>query len=476
MSHSKTNNPDVIDTDNVQGDILLGFPKKKEEFVFFVIKDAKKFKHALSHLKVTTTTDVMNIRKKIRENKAQGEHGLLCTSFLNIGFSRKGFDALKIKDDLGDALFSKGQLADAKELGDEGTDGPNGFEPSWDAAFKHRVDGVLFVAGESWSSVNTHVAKALFTFGDSIHVVHKLKGSVRPGAQKGHEHFGWMDGISNPAVKGVGNPLPGQRVVRPGVILCGKTFDPVQNRPEWATEGTFLAFREYDQLVPEFHKFLSDNPIPINGLDRKLGSELLGARMVGRWKSGAPLALAPTKDDPKLAKDPQRNNDFIYSQKPGDEGQELCPYAAHIRKTNPRNDLDFAETDPKNPVNAVEKSSIMRSGIPYGPEVTHSENEEHVTEFRRGLAFVCYQSAIDEGFHLIQKKWSNAPDFPPAKNVTTGFDPIIGQANGQSRQTLGTSSGSSVTLPRDFVLSRGGEYFFLPSIKALKTKFASASG
>lgn len=82
---------------------------------------------------------------------------------------------------------------------------------------------------------------------------------------------------------------------------------------------------------------------------------------------GAPLALAPTKDDPKLAKDPQRNNDFVYSQKPGDEGQELCPYAAHIRKTNPRNDLDFTETDPKNPVNAVEKSSIMRSGIPYGP-------------------------------------------------------------------------------------------------------------
>jgi deferrochelatase/peroxidase EfeB len=71
-----------------------------------------------------------------------------------------------------------------------------------------------------------------------------------------------------------------------GVILCGKTEDPVPNRPEWAIEGSFLAFRQLEQLVPEFDKFLIDNPIVLPGLDHKQGSELLGARLVGRWKSG----------------------------------------------------------------------------------------------------------------------------------------------------------------------------------------------
>ncbi|ELU39976.1 peroxidase TAP [Rhizoctonia solani AG-1 IA] len=325
-------------------------------------------------------------------------------------------------------------------------------------AFKNRVDGVLVIAGESWVSVAAKVAEAMAVLTTSVRVVYTLKGSVRPGEQKGHEE----DGISNPIVEGIGEPLPGQRVVPP---------DPVSNRPAWTTEGSFLAFRQLEQLVPEFHKFLADNPIDLPGLTREQGSELLGASNA----TGAPIQLAPTHDDPKLAKDPQRNNDFVYPQAPGDEGQTECPYAAHIRKTNPRNDLDFLETNPDRPVNAVQKSSILRAGIPYGPEVTLSEKLEQFTEFARGLAFVSYQSSLAKGFQFIQKSWANAPNFPPAaqKEVEAGFDPIIGQKNGQSRETLGTSAGSQLTLPRDFVISRGGEYFFSPSIKALKTKFAA---
>lgn len=96
------------------------------------------------------------------------------------------------------------------------------------------------------------------------------------------------------------------------------------------------SYRQLQQFVPEFNKFLADNPIK-EVPDRKLGSELLGARLFGRWKSGAPTDISPTQDDPALAADPQRNNNFSFVGEFDD--QTKCPFAAHVRKTNPRNDL-----------------------------------------------------------------------------------------------------------------------------------------
>ncbi|QRV75636.1 Dyp-type peroxidase family [Ceratobasidium sp. AG-Ba] len=459
-----TASANTVNVDNIQGDIIVGLPKKKEEFMFFNIIDQAKFKAAMPSLQVTSTGDVIRSRDAIAEAKKANPGTLIPLALLNIAFSQKGLDALGIKDDLGDRVFSAGQLADAGNLRDEGTTIDNTFDPKWEQAFKTRIDGVLIVAGESWVSVNKKVDDTLKTFGTSIRVIYNLKGSVRPGDQKGHEHFGWEDGISNPAVEGVVKPLPGQRVVRPGIIVTGKEGDTVE-RPAWGTDGSFLAFRQLNQLVPEFHDFLDKNPIIFPGLDRKQGSELLGARLVGRWKSGAPIQLSPLKDDPELAKDPQRNNNFVYPQEPGEEGQTACPYAAHIRKTNPRNDLDAFS-------GAVERASMTRAGIPFGPEVTFEEEKEKITEHERGLAFVSYQSELEEGFQFVQMQWANSVDFPPNKDLSAGFDPIIGQDKGASRGTLGTTSGPGLTLPRDFVVSRGGEYFFSPSIHALKTVFA----
>ncbi|KAG9085843.1 hypothetical protein FRC07_013275, partial [Ceratobasidium sp. 392] len=468
----------------------IGLPKKKEEFVFFVIKDKDLFKANLPRLKISTTGDVQRAKQAIDQARKKNPGCLIPLPFLNIAFSQQGLNALNITDDIGDVAFSNGQFNDAHNLGDEGiTDADGKFHPRWESAFTGRIDGVLLAAGESWKTVNYVVKAAVDTLGRSIQVVYSLKGSVRPGEEKGHEHFGWEDGISNPAVEGVVTPLPGQRPIPPGVILLGIERDPVATRPPWAVEGSFLVFRQLSQLVPEFHDFLDNNPIVLPGLDPKHGSELLGARLVGRWKSGAPIQLAPLFDDPELAKDKQRNNRFVFPQEQGEAGQTECPYAAHIRKTNPRNDLDPTDVDNNDPKNPTTGLSITRAGIPYGPEVTYGEKHEKITEHERGLAFVSYQSALQvapediprnsKGFRFMQRLWCNNVNFPPNKGFPEGegpgFDPIVGQLGGAKRATLGTNSGPQLTLPRDFVVSRGGEYFFSPSLHALKTTFVGVT-
>ena len=156
-----------------------------------------------------------------------------------------------------------------------------------------------------------------------------------------------MDGISSPSIKSLTGHLPGQIEISPGVLICGQDGDELKDsRPAWAKNGSFLVYRQLNQFVPEFNKFLVDNPVfPPNNPQipfppnwtHEMGSELTGARMVGRWKSGAPIDVTPYVDNPDLAADKQKNNDFDFSDLP--QAQVKCPFAAHIRKANPRRDL-----------------------------------------------------------------------------------------------------------------------------------------
>jgi len=315
--------------------------------------------------------------------------------------------------------------------------------------------------------------------GGSIHEVLKIEGNVRPGKEKGHEHFGFLDGVSLPAVEALMGPhLPGQQVVNPGVVICGQPGDGnLSARPPWAKNGSFLVYRHLEQLVPEFNTFLFENPIDLPDLPRDKGSELMGARLVGRWKSGAPIDLSPTQDDPALAADPQRNNNFTF-RTTDEADQSRCPFAAHIRKTNPRADLidKFGE-------GSVANHSIMRAGIPFGPEVTNDEAQSGRTRVSRGLSFVCYQSKLADGFEFIQKTWVNNVTFPPktvnGQRFESGHDPLIGQTDAVSRlrRMRGTDprpegQDDRLGLPDEFVVSKGGAYFFVPSISALSKKFS----
>ena len=92
--------------------------------------------------------------------------------------------------------------------------------------------------------------------------------------------------------------------------------------------GSYLVYRKLHQHVALFRAFLRENA------DTPEEQELLAAKLMGRWRSGAPLVLAPERDDPELGEDPLRNNDFNYGQM--DSVGYACPIGAHIRRVNPR--------------------------------------------------------------------------------------------------------------------------------------------
>ncbi|KAG8825506.1 hypothetical protein FRC19_011298 [Serendipita sp. 401] len=305
-------------------------------------------------------------------------------------------------------------------------------------------------------------------FGTDMTRIYTLQGNIRPPPFDGHEMFGYLDGISQPAIPGFTiNPVPGQQLINPGVILTGEPGDTlIASRPAWAKDGSFLVFRQLKQLVPEFDKYLLNNaPAQPSSYSLQDRADLLGARIMGRWKSGAPTDLTPLVDDPVLGGDPNQNNNFDFDHIGYNinTNQKHCPFGAHIRKSRPRKDLNT-------PLNA-----IMRSGIPYGPELSAAEAAQGASssapDLERGLAFVSYQSRIDLGFRFIQTQWANSVNFAPGKTPQPGYDLIFGQNNGGPRWM----SGADISNPNwilnmftEFVISRGGEYFYSPSISAIR--------
>ncbi|KAH9848438.1 hypothetical protein C2E23DRAFT_739585 [Lenzites betulinus] len=485
--------PPPFDPANIQGDIVAGLAKKAQHFVFFQIDDnVDAFRRSLAMLIpiITTTPQALVQRQKIALMKtAAKQRGTpvqtLTLAAVNIAFSQAGLGKLGITEDIGDTVFQQGQLSDAGNLGDSGAATGNGsFDPDqWLPAFKETIHGVILIAGDSDATVTAtrQQIETIFSSGQQagLHEILTLTGSVRPGALHAHEHFGFLDSISQPAVAGIDvKPNPGQEAVRQGIILCGRDGDlSSDSRPSWAVDGSFMAFRYLAQLVPEFDTFLKNNPIQAIGLTPEQGSELLGARLVGRWKSGkflphsfadtdrAPIDLTPLQDNPAWGTDPTKNDNFQYDP----NSEERCPFAAHTRKTNPRSDLDPEFT---------ERHRILRRGIQFGPEVTTAEADSGTSDpaNARGLLFVCYQSALADGFQFIQQSWANAIDFPDKPGVLPGFDAIIGQTNEDGVRTINgvdpNNPGGTLSLPMQWVVPKGGEYFFSPSIQALRTRFS----
>jgi len=277
------------------------------------------------------------------------------------------------------------------------------------------------------------------------------------GAQPGDLNpLGYKDSIGQPAIEGSGvEPLPGQgRAIKAGEFILGYPGEagvplPAPRPDVLARNGTYVGLRKYQTRVGAFNRFLQTNA------DSQDDRELLAAKLVGRWRSGAPLTLAPERDDPALGADPMRNNDFTYAADP--EGRQV-PLGAHMRRLNPR-DTKMSLLVDVNIHRLIRRSTTF--GAPYDPQADTPDDDKTP----RGLYFIFISAKAMATLEFLQREWINNGNF---MSLGEERDPNIGLQ----------PEGATFTIPRAPVRHRvhgietfnvliGGEYFFMPSLTAL---------
>jgi len=330
------------------------------------------------------------------------------------------------------------------------------------------------------------------------------------------EHFGFVDGIGDPVFEGQFEPtVETTRVKGRGKLTKEQTWKPLatgefllghvdesQELPpttlpvQFTQNGSFMAFRKLHEDVGAFQDYIDEQSpkfARIMGISVEEASETLRAKMVGRWANGVPLMAAPTFRDLKKfeknwadipgirAKSSERTQtekarlqaykdvliDFRYRD---DQDGAKCPFGAHIRRGNIRDFMDprLASDAPGTWDGSAisNRRRILRRGLPYGsfdPGAERSDQEH-------GVIFLAVCASLERQFEFVLQQWINY-----GMDVRSGNDtcPLLGVRPEGAKFVIAADPDSGHPpfimdgMPQ-FVSTRGGEYFFLPSVTSLR--------
>ena len=409
--------------------------------------------------------DCVNVRRE-----AHGTHFTV-----NIGFTWQGLKALGLSQRSLDSFpqaFRAGMRERAHLVGDVGPNAPEHWEGGLGGPDIHAMAWVRTDSAEGLEAATRIIRAEMEATGDiEIRFVQDTMALAHEnGIGSEGEHFGFADPISQPPIEGADAPsYPGDgaleadgswRAVKPGEFLLGYedeaglegtcTPEPFELR----VNGTFLVFRKLYQDVAGFRRYLAGAAKSLYGSDDTDRQQLVAAKMMGRWPSGCPLDLSPDKDDPAIAADPERRNNFSYA---GDDQGLRCPLGSHLRRSNPR-------ATPLRRATAVRRHRLIRRGVEYGPHLRDGVMEDDGVD--RGLAAMFIQADIERQFEFVQFEWMKGGEF-------LGLDPNeqdpIGAGNGDGSQMSvpGVKRPFLFDLP-NFVDVKGGEYLFVPGLRALQ--------
>ncbi|WIV19814.1 Dyp-type peroxidase [Paenibacillus polygoni] len=375
-------------------------------------------------------------------------------AWVNVGFTFRGLQKLGVpQDSLNsfDKEFREGMAARAAKLGDVNESSPEHWE---DPLGTDKVDVALalFASTEEALHQAEEAAHRIHSDLRGISVIYRLEVGMNPD---GRTHLGFMDGISNPRIQGnhIPNAVGQEDEIKAGEFLFGYVNESgtVTKGPEpveLGHNGCYLSLRKLHMRVAAFRRYLREHA------DHRDDEELLAAKMVGRWPSGAPLSLAPETDDPALGEDIHRRNAFTYADDP--KGFK-CPVSSHIRRAFPRDSLqDFV-------VN-VNIHRLLRRSTMYGPVLPEGVMEDDGQD--RGIIFAGICSSLSRQFEFIKTDWLNGGNFA---GISTEKDPITGKNEGEGIFTIPDKPiRHRVKELPSFSITKGGEYFFIPSMTAIR--------
>lgn len=424
-------------------------------FVFATLGEAKHSQAWLRHLAPRVTAAAPELRPAAHR--------------LNVALSPRGLAALGVPREVISQLPHEalmGMRARARILGDSAP-------LDWTLGAEDELHVLLMLYAKDRASRDELVAehrRALQHAGARLLPV-ELSGPL--GERGEREHFGFVDGISQPFLPGLhARARDGSAPVPAGELVLGypNAYGRLPHSPRWDSfdlgkHGSYLVFRKLEQHVERFWGYCTERASALSaGADSsdpqvQALAERLAAKMMGRWKSGASLALAPDYDDP-AALAPERINAFGYAV---DDADGLrCPISSHVRRANPR---DARGGSVSGSLTVTARHRILRRGRTFGPALADEQARAGKGDGQeRGLYFLCLQTSLARGFEFIQQSWLGNPGFG---GLFQESDPIAGPG------------GCPFTIPEEpvrlrlpppppMVTMRGGGYFFLPSLPALE--------
>src|SRR6201997_3206622 len=210
--------------------------------------------------------------------------------------------------------FREAVAARADILGDTGSNSPRNWGGGLAGDDLHAI-AILFARNDAEHQRCTAVHADHGARCPGVRVLSFLDLHATPPFDYAHDHFGFRDRLSQPVIEGAGeDPTPGSGgPLKPGEFILGYPDEEgnIANLPqpeELGRHGSYMAYRRLREHVGLFRGYLAEQA------GTPGGQELLAAKLMGRWRSGAPLVLAPEHDDPELGADPMRNNDFNYKE------------------------------------------------------------------------------------------------------------------------------------------------------------------
>jgi Dyp-type peroxidase family len=431
----------VLELDDIQSGVLRPRPTPYvATYVLFRIDDRNAGRELMRRLStvVAAAADPESVKRD---------------TWVSVALTYQGLKALGVPQASLDSFsppFREGMAARAKMLGDTGANSPQNWEKPLGSPDVHLVITAL---SPNALQLEHAMERARQTYRElpGLTALWRQDCHVRPGER---EAFGFRDGIAHPAIEGSGIPSsnPQERPLKAGEFVLGYPDEmgetPMIPQPDvLGRNGSYVVFRKLHQDVAAFRRYLKANASSVQE------EELLAAKMMGRWRSGAPLAQCPMHDDPQLGADPQRNNDFLYKE--DDPIGYGTPCGSHIRRMNPR-DADIS--------GVARIHRMIRRGTSYGPDLPEGVLEDDGVD--RGLMFAFVGAHLGRQFEFVQAEWMHHSAF---FGGTDGRDPVASAANGTN----------SFDIPKrpirrrlqglpQFVTTRGGEYCFLPGLRALR--------
>lgn len=471
---------------NIQGVGIAGFRKDHQQLIAVRFDDAQRALGLIGQLAERTANawevkQFNDLFSEIRSRGRQAEESVEATWLATL-ISASGFGKLGVNlDELPPAesydAFKAGMASRASQIGDtRASDTPTQWLPEF-RADHGGVDLLLIIAADRaehldgvcerlHNAISDHGCVALFD----------ERGHTLSGPLRGHEHFGFKDGVSQPAIDGWDDPpAPGEPSAVPlGEFVLGypDAAGVIAGLGDLWLDGSFAVFRRLHQDV---YGFRQQAAAGVPGADPALDAPTLAAKMVGRWPSGASLETSPNGDDGNVS------NAFGYAQ---DADGSNVPRFAHVRKANPRDEqrVDLADQP-------TERHRMLRRGASYGPPFAAAATADDGED--RGLHFISVVGDLDRQFEFVQRQWLNDANFPngadaPGPNQPygpptpgepgDGPDPLAGEFDPGAQDALHQPSAvHQFAVNHEIVTVTAGEYFFAPSLKALERLAAGAT-